>query len=55
MQFADIGAEGFWRPCFWSGGKTFSNTFEANFKASSNARVNSLQDILDAYAQYKNN
>ena len=56
MQFSGIGAEGFWRPCFWTGStKTFVNTFEANFNSSSSIRNKNLQDILDAYAEYKNN
>jgi hypothetical protein len=54
MQFADIGAENFWSACFPSTGQ-FANVFEANFKASSNARIYSLQEILDAYAKYKDN
>ena len=56
MFWSDIGAETFWRPCFRNSGKTsFANVFESNFKASSDDRVLSLQELLDAYEQYKNN
>jgi hypothetical protein len=56
MQVSQIGAEDYWRACFWSGGaQNFSNTFEENFKAASIVRVKNLQDILDAFEKYKNN
>ena len=56
MQVVGIGAEDFWRGCFWaSGTNTFSNSFESNFKASSNARVQDLKDILNAFEQYHDN
>jgi len=53
MQFAGIGAESYWRPCFWNGGGTYENVFAAQFKSASGERVQNLKDILDAYAKYK--
>ena len=53
MQVSGLGAEGFWGNCFWSGsGHHFVNGFEAAFKASSDARIQNLKDIMDAYEKY---
>ncbi len=56
MQVENIGAEDYWRACFWVGGQlSYGNVFAEKFQAASDERVKNLQKLLDNFAKYKDN
>ena len=56
MQVSAIGAEDYWRPCFWVGGNLqYGNVFAEKYRASSGERIQNLQKLLENYAKYKDN
>ena len=48
-------AASYWRPCFYSSGLLWNNSFAANYKSDASARAKHFQNILDDYAKYVNN
>jgi len=55
MQSEGIGAEAYWIPCFWTDGLKYDNVFAEKYKATSGEKGDDLQNILDKFAQYRNN
>jgi len=55
-QVAGLGAEAFWRPCFYTGGaKAFENVFATKYKESASERATNLKEVLANFEKYVNN
>jgi len=48
-------AASYWRPCFYSSGLSWNNSFATNYKSDASARAEQFQKVLDDYAKYVNN
>ena len=50
-----LSSGGYWRPCFWSSGVNWANTFASDYKSNAGAVATKLQEVLENYAKYVNN
>ena len=55
-QIEKLGAESFWRACFYSGGtENWNNSFATSYKAVATERATSLATVLENFAKYVEN